>query len=201
MLVTTQWPLKRVPPSPHLSGFVFYGCLESLTELSALCCVLRRELPTFMRLQLFLPLTSSSMITSQRRWAWWKSRLKTSASSLQTRTWYVFINLVARASQNTSQVLVHIDDADVFIHHDHHLCEVWQWISDLISHFVSFSEQCTYWWFGTVRGYDNYNHIGHQVRGSHIRDTAMWTTTLVSLAENIFCSAMWQKSRHVLSMC
>ena len=37
MLVTTQWPLKRAATSPHLSGFVFYGCLESLTELSALC--------------------------------------------------------------------------------------------------------------------------------------------------------------------
>ena len=36
MLVTTQWPLKRAATSPHLSGFVFYGCLESLTELSAL---------------------------------------------------------------------------------------------------------------------------------------------------------------------
>ena len=29
------------PTSPHLSGFVFYGCLESLTELSALCNTLR----------------------------------------------------------------------------------------------------------------------------------------------------------------
>ena len=37
MLVTTQWPLKRAATSPHLSWFVFYGCLESLTELSALC--------------------------------------------------------------------------------------------------------------------------------------------------------------------
>ena len=37
MLVTTQWPLKRAATSPHLSGFVFNGCLESLTELSALC--------------------------------------------------------------------------------------------------------------------------------------------------------------------
>ena len=37
MLVTTQWPLKRAATSPHLSGFVFYGCLGSLTELSALC--------------------------------------------------------------------------------------------------------------------------------------------------------------------
>ena len=37
MLVTTQWPLKRAATSPHLSGFVFYGCLESLAELSALC--------------------------------------------------------------------------------------------------------------------------------------------------------------------
>ena len=36
MPVTTQWPLKRAATSPHLSGFVFYGCLESLTELSAL---------------------------------------------------------------------------------------------------------------------------------------------------------------------
>ena len=36
MLVTTQWPLKRAATSTHLSGFVFYGCLESLTELSAL---------------------------------------------------------------------------------------------------------------------------------------------------------------------
>ena len=32
----TQWPLKRAATSPHLSGFVFYGCLESLTALSAL---------------------------------------------------------------------------------------------------------------------------------------------------------------------
>ena len=38
MLVTTQWALKRAATSPHLSGFVFYGCLESLTELSTLCC-------------------------------------------------------------------------------------------------------------------------------------------------------------------
>ena len=37
MLVTTQWPLKRAATSPHLFGFVFYGCLESLTELSVLC--------------------------------------------------------------------------------------------------------------------------------------------------------------------
>ena len=39
----------------------------------------------------------------------------------------MFVNLVARASQNTSQVLVHVDDADVFLvflHHAHHLCEV-----------------------------------------------------------------------------
>ena len=35
--VTTQWPLKLQPNSPHLSGFVFYGCFESSTELSALC--------------------------------------------------------------------------------------------------------------------------------------------------------------------
>ena len=40
MLVTTQWPLKRAATSPHLSGFVFYGCLESLTELSALWNIL-----------------------------------------------------------------------------------------------------------------------------------------------------------------
>ena len=39
MLVTTQWPLKPAATSPHLSGFVFYGCLESLTELSALWCL------------------------------------------------------------------------------------------------------------------------------------------------------------------
>ena len=80
----------------------------------------------FMHLQLFLPLTSSSMITSQRRWAWWKCRMKTSASSPQTRAWDVFVNLAVRASQNTSQVLVHVDDADVFLlflHHAHHLCE------------------------------------------------------------------------------
>ena len=43
MLVTTQWPLKRTATSPHLSGFVFYGCLESLTELSALCCSIINE--------------------------------------------------------------------------------------------------------------------------------------------------------------
>ena len=79
----------------------------------------------FMHLQLFLPLTSSSMIMSQRRWAWWKSRMKTSC--LQTSTWHVFVNLAARASQNTSQVLVHVDDADVFLvflHHAYHLCKV-----------------------------------------------------------------------------
>ena len=40
MLVTTQWPLKPAATSPHLPGFVFYGCLESLTELSALWFVL-----------------------------------------------------------------------------------------------------------------------------------------------------------------
>ena len=80
-----------------------------------------------MHLQLFLPLTSSPMITSQRRWAWWKSRMKTSASSPQTRTWDMFVSLAARASQNASQVLVHVDDADAFLvfrHHVHHLCEV-----------------------------------------------------------------------------
>ena len=37
MLVTTQRPLKRAATSLYLSGFVFYGCLENLTELSALC--------------------------------------------------------------------------------------------------------------------------------------------------------------------
>ena len=83
----------------------------------------------FMHLQLFLPLTSSFMITSQRRLAWWKSRMKTSASSMhpQTKTRDVSVSLAARASQNTSQVLVHVDDANVFLvflHHAHHLCEV-----------------------------------------------------------------------------
>ena len=81
----------------------------------------------FMHLQLLLPLTSSSIITSERWWAWWKSRMKTSASYPKTRTWDVFINLAARASQNTSQVLVHVDDAGVllvFLHHAHHLCKV-----------------------------------------------------------------------------
>ena len=38
---TCWWPLSDhwsvQSTSPHLSGFVFYGCLESLTELSALC--------------------------------------------------------------------------------------------------------------------------------------------------------------------
>ena len=38
---TCWWPLSDhwsvQATSPHLSGFVFYGCLESLTELSALC--------------------------------------------------------------------------------------------------------------------------------------------------------------------
>ena len=51
--------------------------------------------------------------------------MKTSVSSPQTRPWDVFVNLTA--SQNTSQVLVHVDDADVFLvflHHAHHLCEV-----------------------------------------------------------------------------
>ena len=43
MLVTTQWPLKRAATSPHLSGFVFYGCLESLTELSALWTTNKRH--------------------------------------------------------------------------------------------------------------------------------------------------------------
>ena len=77
----------------------------------------------FRHLQLLLPLTSSSMITSQRRWALWKSRMKTSATSPQNKTWDVFGNL----AQNTSQVLVHVDDADVFLvflYHAHHLCEV-----------------------------------------------------------------------------
>ena len=81
----------------------------------------------FIHLQLFLPLTSSSMITSQMRWAWWKSRMKTSESSPQTRTWDVFINLAVRTSQNISQVLVHVGDADVFLvflNRAHHLCEV-----------------------------------------------------------------------------
>ena len=39
----------------------------------------------------------------------------------------MFVNLAARASQNTSRTLVHIDDADVFLvflHHAHHVCEV-----------------------------------------------------------------------------
>ena len=81
----------------------------------------------FMHLQLFLPLTSSSMTTSQRRWVWGKSRMKASASSPQTRTRNVLINLAVRASQITYQVLVCADDADVFIaflHHIPHLCEV-----------------------------------------------------------------------------
>ena len=51
----------------------------------------------FMHLQLLLPLTSSSMITSQRRWALWKSRMNTSATSSQTKTWDVFVNM----AQNT----------------------------------------------------------------------------------------------------
>ena len=38
---TCWWPLSDhwsvQPTSHHLSGFVFFGCLESLTELSALC--------------------------------------------------------------------------------------------------------------------------------------------------------------------
>ena len=67
MLVTTQWPLKRAATSPHLSGFVFYGCLESLTELSALwSTVLDRFFPYLIQ-----------MITSMRRcvacddlWPW-----------------------------------------------------------------------------------------------------------------------------------
>ena len=53
--------------------------------------------------------------------------MKTSASSPQTRTWDVFVNLAARASQNTSQALVHVDDVNVFLvflHHAHYLCEV-----------------------------------------------------------------------------
>ena len=41
LMQTYWWPLSdhwsMQPTSPHLSGFVFYGCLESLTELSALC--------------------------------------------------------------------------------------------------------------------------------------------------------------------
>ena len=41
LMQTCWWPLSDhwsvQPTSPHLSGFVFYGCLESLTELSALC--------------------------------------------------------------------------------------------------------------------------------------------------------------------
>ena len=40
LMQTCWWPLSDhwsvQPTSPHLSGFVFYGCLESLTELSAL---------------------------------------------------------------------------------------------------------------------------------------------------------------------
>ena len=53
--------------------------------------------------------------------------MKTSASFPQTRTPDVFIKLAVWASQNTSQVLVHVDDADfflVFLHHAHYLCEV-----------------------------------------------------------------------------
>ena len=68
----------------------------------------------FMHLQLFLPLTLSSVIISRRWCAWWKSRLETSA---QISTWDVL----------ASQVLVHVDDADVFfvfLHHAHHRCEV-----------------------------------------------------------------------------
>ena len=40
LMQTCWWPLSDhwsvQTTSPHLSGFVFYGCLESLTELSAL---------------------------------------------------------------------------------------------------------------------------------------------------------------------
>ena len=40
LMQTCWWPLSDhwsvQSTSPHLSGFVFYGCLESLTELSAL---------------------------------------------------------------------------------------------------------------------------------------------------------------------
>ena len=40
LMQTCWWPLSDYwsvqTTSPHLSGFVFYGCLESLTELSAL---------------------------------------------------------------------------------------------------------------------------------------------------------------------
>ena len=81
----------------------------------------------FMFLQLFLALTLSSMITSRRRRACWKSRMETSASSAQTRTWDVLVILAGRASQNSFQVLVHVDDANVFLaflHHAHHRCEV-----------------------------------------------------------------------------
>ena len=40
LMQTCWWPLSDhwsvQPTSPNLSGFVFYGCLENLTELSAL---------------------------------------------------------------------------------------------------------------------------------------------------------------------
>ena len=76
-----------------------------------------------------LPLASSSMKTSQRRCAWWKSRMKISASSPQTRTWDVFVNLATRASQNTYQVLVHVDDADVILVFRGTIRDTYIWIS------------------------------------------------------------------------
>ena len=49
LMQTCWWPLSDhwsvQPTSPHLSGFVFYGCLESLTELSALCTAVTLESP------------------------------------------------------------------------------------------------------------------------------------------------------------
>ena len=48
LMQTCWWPLSDhwsvQPTSPHLSGFVFYGCLESLTELSALWEMIKKEL-------------------------------------------------------------------------------------------------------------------------------------------------------------
>ena len=79
------------------------------------CPIFLADWLIFMHLELFLPLALSFMTTSQSWWAWRRNTMKTSASSIWTRTWEVFCDALAARFTNTYQVLVCGDDADVFI--------------------------------------------------------------------------------------
>ena len=74
LMQTCWWPLTDhwsvQPTSPHLSGFVFYGCLESLTELSALWYYGHYETLSRMIADSFVfpILTTTTSALSQRSW-------------------------------------------------------------------------------------------------------------------------------------